>query len=464
MPSARPTLPQDWITQSVQQWHDKLALEAKGTATGYLSGLGTYWRDVLSKKFATIDDWVSQVKQEQESNDINVRRNWAISLENFVNSYVGPKTGRPLVKGSKTAKVSAITSFLKRCLGSRLETYEFTYGTKQERMAELRHNEDVPPVTLDEIKTLYSEAKNRRDKAILSTLSGFGVSEWYQFATEWFKHVNEIREGKVPIRVVVTREKTGITYAAFLWDDAVDDLKQLLDERERELERPLTANDPLFANQYGKQVSKRDVQKTIRRLADRSGVEPRSRSKVSYRIRPHELGRDYFRTQLSLAGVQNNVSEYLLGHKIDDLGYDKFHKTDEGKRLIQNEASKLRAILNINTGRGQPHSEAEAELVMLAKFAKLFTPKAYDKFIEKFPEASRGAATNVEAALDFLRQEVKDMVQPGAHVETTRRSNHEYDYIRTAVESDDYMQALQDGYEDFSTNGGNVHVLRKKKD
>ena len=47
---------------------------------------------------------------------------------------------------------------------------------------------------------------------------------------------------------------------------------------------------------------------------------------------------------------------------------------------------------------------------------------------------------------------------------TRRWSNHEYDYIKTNVESDNYDSALADGYEELSGNGNSQQVLRRKKD
>ncbi len=445
-------MPQDWITSTVQQWYDKLSLESEGTAKIYLSSLNTYWRHLKGQGFSTIDDWVAQVRQEQDSNDINVRRTWASSLEAFVNSYVGPRTGRLMVKQSKARTVSAIMNFLKRCLGDRLESYEFTYGTKAERLQELRAKEEVSPVTLDEIKALYAEAKNKRDRAILSSLmSGFGVSEWTQFATEWYKYANDIRQGKVPVRVVVTRVKTGISYSAFLWDDAVDDLKQLMDERERDLGRPLTKDDALFANQYGRQLDQHDVQKTIRRLAHFSGVEPRSKDKVSYRIRPHELGRDYFKTQASMAGIQNDVSEYLLGHKIDSLGYNKMHKTDEGKQLIQREASKLRHTLNIRTGKKAPFSALEdPRVITLETLAKALYPTDYNDIEIRVKEmAGRGALAN--EVVQFLNDEIARRQQTPAS----------YQYER--IPEDKADNHLNHGWEFVQVLPSGLLLVRRKK-
>ena len=73
-----PAVPQGF-TPTVKQWFDKLALKSEGTATGYFSSLKTYWLNLKAQGFSTIDDWVAQVKQEQESNEVSVRRAWAIN-------------------------------------------------------------------------------------------------------------------------------------------------------------------------------------------------------------------------------------------------------------------------------------------------------------------------------------------------------------------------------------------------
>jgi hypothetical protein len=50
---------------------------------------------------------------------------------------VSPTTGRLLGKSAKNVLVASVTSYLKRCLGDRLESYDFTLGTKAERIAEI---------------------------------------------------------------------------------------------------------------------------------------------------------------------------------------------------------------------------------------------------------------------------------------------------------------------------------------
>lgn len=222
MRRTRPPEALSQFPQNVTAWHDKLALKSPGTAAGYFSNLKIYWQSGI-KGFTSIDDWVAQVKKEKESNDVETRRSWGVTLESFINSYVSLSTGRPLTSKAKNVTRSAVENYLRYRIGDRLESYQFNYG-KQQFLEEAKAKEDVAPVTLDEIRRVYGEAKQRRDRAIISTLmSGFGISEWLQFTREWHKYADDIRNNKVPIRVVVTRQKTTISYAAYLWDDAVED-------------------------------------------------------------------------------------------------------------------------------------------------------------------------------------------------------------------------------------------------
>jgi hypothetical protein len=77
-----------------------------------------------------------------------------------------------------------------------------TLPSEQRRNESLkfREKENVAPVSIDEIKALYKEAKNKHDRAILSTLlsGGCGVAEWIQFANEWFRYVDDKRQAKRP--------------------------------------------------------------------------------------------------------------------------------------------------------------------------------------------------------------------------------------------------------------------------
>ncbi len=165
-------------------------------------------------------------------------------------------------------------------------------------------------------------------------------------------------------------------------------------------------------------------------------------AKVSYRIRPHEIGKDFFRTQLTLARVDGDVSEYLVGYKVDSNAYNKFHKTKEGQELIAKEAAKLRPLLNIRTGKGRADADKDARLIAAEELLKSVFPDLWAKY------EITACTLTVEEALSWIRESIKERTMPAqpsnnARLPQTKRwSNHEYDYVKAAVESDDYDQAL----------------------
>ena len=68
-----------------------------------------------------------------------------------------------------------------------------------------------------------------------------------------------------------------------------------------------------------------NVSGLFNRLALGAGLEAKKfgkPSEVRYRFHCHEL-RDTLKSACSVSGVARAVSEYILGHNIDKLGYDK---------------------------------------------------------------------------------------------------------------------------------------------
>jgi hypothetical protein len=118
----------------------------------------------------------------------------------------------------------------------------------------------------------------------------------------------------------------------------------------------------------------------VRFLADKLGLEKREKGKIIYKFRPHEIGRDFFRTLCDNQGVPEKIAEYSLGHKIDPNEYNKFHRTPEGQKRIVDALSKLRPYLNVVTGKGTEASNAkevkQPESVVHASVAEVEAIKA----------------------------------------------------------------------------------------
>ncbi len=103
----------------VREWYTELARNRKTTADLYAQAVYTYWSNsIKSLGFATVDQWLADIKVEQKSEDIKTKRRWATSLLHFFDSYKSARTGEPLTTGTRTVWVSAIKSFLLFHLGS----------------------------------------------------------------------------------------------------------------------------------------------------------------------------------------------------------------------------------------------------------------------------------------------------------------------------------------------------------
>ena len=472
---------------TVAEWHKQVARRRLGTANLYLQSLFTYWSNsIKSRGFKTVDQYVQEVKDQQRSDDVRIRRQWATDLLNWFDTYVSPRTKRPLTTDTRNVFVAAVKGFLAYHLGDIQEPSKWVLSTDEQAQAEQLAKEEALPLSLDEIRKLYSQCRTTRDRAIfLTMLNGFGISEFLQFSENWHKYHDAIKNKLVPVKVLIQRKKTGKIFNAYLWDDDADLLAELLEERRRELGRDLGPKDPLFVNKYGKPIADQVIFDLIRELADRSGVEPYEKGKVSFRVRPHEVGRDTFKTQCALARIPDDVSEYLLGHTIDPLDYNKFHKTPEGQRIIEQEVSKIRPILNIVSGRGNQIESSLRECCMmaanLAVQLKISDEEAHKRILNSCLKnhkdlynnltqraVAKGQVTEAKYGEDIKGHwgvlphlQHNEAVMLGVEV-ATQGSNGQTHEVRkvSATDEDAYAQAVAEGYQESGRINGTI-IMRK---
>jgi len=476
----------------VKDWHSTISRKRTSTADLYAQSLHTYWLySVKSRGFAAISQWITEVKEQQRSDDVKVRRQWATDLLNFFDTYKSPRTKRPLITETRNVFVAAIKGFLVHHLGDIQEPSKWILSTDEQKQAEDLAKELVEPLSLDEVKRLYKECKTARDRAIFLTLiNGCGISEFLQFADKWHDYYTPIKAKSIPVKVLIQRKKTGIIHNTYLFDDCVDSLADLTAERERELGRPLTANDHLFIiKNDGPALKDDNVFALIRSIADSSGVEPYEKGKVSFRVRPHEIGRDTFKTQCALARIPNDVSEYLLGHKIDKLEYNKFHKTPEGQQIILQSVEKLRPILNIVTGRGpEPETSLRECCMMAANLAvqlKISDEEAHKRILNSclknhkdlYSDLTQRAVAKAQVTEAKYGEDIKghwgvlpqlkhnEAVMLAVEVAMVGQSNGvSYEVKKVAATDEDaYAQAVAEGYQEAGRVNGTI-ILRRQKE
>jgi len=142
-----------------------------------------------------------------------------------------------------------------------------------------------------------------------------------------------------PVKVELFRPKSSHRFYSFLDVDGIDALKDWLGVRTRDFGRirtfdPKTPNElatsePIYVNRYGQALVPHTVTGIFRESGKRAGVsiEPSERpeqfkgARIRYAWHSHEC-RDTIRT-LARGRADTVVAEFILGHEIDRLGYDK---------------------------------------------------------------------------------------------------------------------------------------------
>jgi site-specific recombinase XerD len=333
-----------------------LAKRAKATGKNYSRLLYLYWtRNPRFRGFKSTAQWLDEVREQQDSPDIIVRRAWGKELEAFNLSYKG-KAGNFASKSQNNLRATVL-SYFKFHIGEP-EDYSFTLGTEDQLKEEARQREAETPPTREELKALYNQCRTNRDRALLlSLIHGFGLSEWLDFANSWYQYRGDIEAGTVPLKVTMpfrskTLRKSKVDSYTYLWDDSVEALKELLHERKRELGRDLTKSDNLFQTDQRQPLNDNRIEILFRHLAERSGLF--TQIGRLHRLRPHKIGRTFFTTEAVNAGVDPAIREFVLMHKTDQFGgaYNKFHQTVKGQELIRRELLKLRPVLNLKSDKG----------------------------------------------------------------------------------------------------------------
>ena len=131
----------------------------------------------------------------------------------------------------------------------------------------------------------------------------------------------QVRRGEVPIHVQITRKKTGIKYDTFFGEEGYMALNEHLD-----LSKP-----KLF------KVGERSIQYGFKRIAEKLGWKG---------FTPYSC-RKFFKTYLSMAGVNEAVVEYMMGHSLGKVrGAYFIPPVDELRKIYSSSYDKLRILLS----------------------------------------------------------------------------------------------------------------------
>jgi len=245
-------------------------------------------------------------------------------------------------------------------------------------------NGDKPPVegtlSVDEIKMIILGINELHQAVFLSMLQGgMGISE----VLEWN------RTGLVNLRSdlaevsLLPRHKRVISiklpgrkkmrnrrpYYTYVGPDAIDALGKMLKNRKAK------ESEYIFVNNLGNPISEHGLRAYWNRHLRRLGLieHPLNGDTGNrYGKNPHEM-RDVFRSQWEKSSAKGTVAEFMMGHTIDALGYNKACKDTDWTLEEYNKALPLLQIMSSGTpfGRVEKHeadrqrdriSELESEL------------------------------------------------------------------------------------------------------
>ncbi|MCJ7634444.1 hypothetical protein MUP77_18885 [Candidatus Bathyarchaeota archaeon] len=175
--------------------------------------------------------------------------------------------------------------------------------------------------------TLMLDKSATRESFIVAAIATGGFREG-TFAKLKYRHVREdLEANRIPIHVhveaAITKGKYH-DYDTFLNAEASHLLKLYIEDRKRGSRimppEDLTDDSPLIRNCHvaGKVlgVSEKTISKIVHELAVSTKIAKKLPDSWMYSVRTHSL-RKFFRTQMSAAKLDSEITNYMMGHTVD---------------------------------------------------------------------------------------------------------------------------------------------------
>jgi integrase len=198
---------------------------------------------------------------------------------------------------------------------------------------------------LDEAKAIIAATKQPYKTLFQAAFYGaLSQDELLQLIRQWPEIQAQLKAGVVKLDFA-RRKNNPQPYYIFLPSVIFSDLKNV--------------KTP-FRTAKGAPIHDYDIRQTFHRSQKRAGVRKR--------ITPHNF-RDLWRTLASKADLKPDVAEFLMGHRIDKLGYNQIYQDEP---FIRKEWSKLKAFIE-----GGPGISSE-------QLEKLVTPEIVEKWVSAY--------------------------------------------------------------------------------
>ena len=208
-------------------------------------------------------------------------------------------------------------------------------------------------LTVNEIRDMVLSC-NKVYQAIFLTIfqGGMGLDEFNHWNLNgWDKLRQDLRGDPDIIKIDFPgRSKLRVMrpFYTLVGSDAIKALKEWVDVRPPDAEA-------IFTNQYGAPFSIRSIQLYWIRHLEKLGFikrEKNGKSSNRYGKNPHEM-RDVFRSQWEKSPAKGSVAEFMMGHVVDPLFYNKACRDDEWVREEYLQALPMLEIMSSDTPFGK---------------------------------------------------------------------------------------------------------------
>jgi len=323
----------------VRRWLSRLT---KKTAVDYEYSFNRFmnWLKEQDCKFSnfTPDELVEYQK--------NTDNGTKYELLDLIQDYIQRDQGKEVRLSTKQRNYAILRSFFMHARAELPRDPSFNLRSKEPPVKGILSLEDLRKVCLKSnraYRAIYlSMFQGGMDRASFEHWNLSGLSDLMQ----------QINRGKEVVKIDLPGRKHNRnkrSFYTFIGPDAVSAIKEYLKTREEK------EGSAIFLNQYGEPISSKSVYTYWKRKLIALGLIELERNGfrgARYGRNPHEL-RDLFRSQWSKSSASHVVAEFLLGHLVDPLGYDKSFRDEDYYRREYVKALSQLQIMSSSTPFGK---------------------------------------------------------------------------------------------------------------
>lgn len=284
----------------VKKWLENKAKNSPSTYNVYR----TAFRKYLEFTKQTVEELIEEINEEFKK-PVTERG----EIKRKVKAFYYWAVEKGLGEKSAMTYLGAVESFY--------SNFNFSVRASKEIKAAPKHRK--VNLTPEDVRKMVNHAKYPRDRAIILVLAQSGMDVSTLCGLKVRDVWKGLQDGEVPLRIHLIRRKEKVEYDTFLAYDAIEALKTYLKERQAK-EGKLDLDSPLFVKEGTKRkkiepLKPALIEKVFRQIAVESGlVSGQELKKTGWNpYRPHALRR-FFADRLRVAGVNEEVINFMLGH------------------------------------------------------------------------------------------------------------------------------------------------------